>query len=89
MLRRGFQALRLGTAVVLRRDFQALRLGTALVAMISLASEVWTLLSDDLSSVIFWTIYTPNNPLSLFKPMIQASLLCLESQKGDFTQGAG
>jgi len=47
------KALRLGTAVMLRRGFQALYLGTALVAMISLAPGIWTLLSDDLSSVIF------------------------------------
>ena len=40
-------------AVMLRRGFQALRLGTALMAIISLAFRVWTLLSDDLSSVIF------------------------------------
>ena len=45
--------LRLGTATMLRRGFQALRLRTALVAMISFASGVRILLSDDLSSVIF------------------------------------
>ena len=45
--------MRLGTTVMLRRGFQALRLGTALVAMISLTPGVWSLLSDDLSSVIF------------------------------------
>ena len=40
-------------AVMLRRGFQPSRLGDALVVMISLASGVWTLLFDDLSSVIF------------------------------------
>ena len=39
--------------VMLRRGFQPSCLGDALVVMIRLASEVWTLLSDDLSSVIF------------------------------------
>ena len=38
---------------MLRRGFRALRLGIAWMALISLASEVWTLLSDDLFSVIF------------------------------------
>jgi len=38
---------------MLRRGFQLSRLGTELVAVISLTSKVWTLLSDDLSSVIF------------------------------------
>ena len=38
---------------MLRRGFQPSRLGAALVVMISLASGVWTLLSDDLFSVIF------------------------------------
>jgi len=38
---------------MLRRGFQLSRLGAALVAMISLASGVWILLFDDLSSVIF------------------------------------
>ena len=41
------------TAVRLRRGFRPLRLGAVLVAMISPASAVWTLLFDDLSSVIF------------------------------------
>ena len=39
--------------VMLRREFQPSRLGAVLVAMISLASGVWILLFDDLSSVIF------------------------------------
>ena len=39
--------------VMLRRGFQSSRLGAMLVAMISLASGVWTLLFDDSSSVIF------------------------------------
>ena len=38
---------------MLRRGFQPSRLGVALVVMINLASEVWILLLDDLSSVIF------------------------------------
>ena len=40
-------------AVMLIRGFQPLHLGAALVAMFSLASEVWTLLFDDSSSMIF------------------------------------
>ena len=56
-LRRDFQALCLGTAVMLRLDFQAPRLATALVAMISLALGVWTLLSDDLSSVFLDSLH--------------------------------
>jgi len=67
MLRRGFQAPRLGTAVMLRRDFQALRLGTALVAIISLAPEIWILLSDDLSSVIYGQSTTGRHSIS-FSP---------------------
>ena len=68
MLRRDFQALCLGTAIMLRRDFQALRLGTALVAMISLASGVLeTLLSDDLSSVIFGQSTEPPSKFSIFR----------------------
>ena len=39
--------------VMLRRGFQPSCLGAPLVAIISLASGVWTLLSDDLSSVFF------------------------------------
>ena len=39
--------------VILRRRFHSSLLGAALVAMISLASGVWTLISDDLSLVIF------------------------------------
>ena len=38
---------------MLRRVFRPSRLGVAVVAMISSASGVWTLRSDDLSSVIF------------------------------------
>ena len=58
-LRRRLQALRLSIEVVLRCGLQALRLGITLVALINvaslinLASEAWTLLSNDLSSVIF------------------------------------
>ena len=40
-------------AVMSRREFQPSRLGAALMAMTSLASGVWILLFDDLSSVIF------------------------------------
>ena len=40
-------------AVMLRHGFQPSRLGVALVVMINLASRVWILLLDDLSSVIF------------------------------------
>ena len=40
-------------AVVLRHGLQTLRLGFARVALIRLASEAWTLLSDDLSLVFF------------------------------------
>ena len=39
--------------MVLRCGLRALRFAFALVALISLASETWTLLSDDLPSVIF------------------------------------
>ena len=53
MLRRGFRPSRLGAAVMVRRRFRLSHLGTAMMAMISLASRVWTLLFDDLSSVIF------------------------------------
>jgi len=53
VLRRGPWALRLGIAVVLRRRLRTLCLGFAWVALISFASEARTLLSDDLSSVIF------------------------------------
>jgi len=38
--------------MVLRRELQALHFAFARVALISLAAETWTLLSDDLSSVI-------------------------------------
>ena len=41
------------SAVRLRRGFRPLLLGAVVVPMISPASEVWTLLFDDLSSVIF------------------------------------
>jgi len=40
-------------AVILRHGFQSSHLDAMLVAMISLASGFWTLLFDDLSSVIF------------------------------------
>ena len=47
VLRRELLFLRLNITVVLRREFRALRFGSARVALISLASEAWTLLSDD------------------------------------------
>jgi len=53
MLRRAFMLRILVIVMILRRGFQPSRLGAALVAMISLASGVWTMLFDDLSSVIF------------------------------------
>ena len=53
VLTRGLWFLRLGIAVGLRCGLRALHLGSARVALISLASEAWTLLSYDLSSVIF------------------------------------
>ena len=80
-MRRGFWTLRLCTAVTLRRGFQpsrlgpcsdvetrvsTLRLGAALVAMISLASGVWILLLDDLSSVIFRQPTEPPPKFSIF-----------------------
>ena len=40
-------------AVMLSCEIRPSRFSVALVAMINLASGVWTLLSDDLSSVIF------------------------------------
>ena len=54
MVRRGFRPSRLGAAVMVRRGFPHSRLSVAMMAMISLspASGVWTLLFDDLSSVI-------------------------------------
>jgi len=51
-LRSGFRALHFYFAMTQSRDFQASRLEIASMIFISLASEVWTLLSDDLSSVI-------------------------------------
>ena len=53
MLRRGFHAPRLGPCSDVERGFQLSRLGALLMTMISLASGVWILLFDDLSSVIF------------------------------------
>jgi len=53
VLRRGLWALRLGIAMVLRRGLRGLRFAFVRVTLISLASETWTMLSDDLSSVIF------------------------------------
>ena len=53
MLRHGPRALHLGTAVMFEMRSWTPRLDTTSVALIVLASEVWTLLSDDLSSVIF------------------------------------
>ena len=53
MLRCGFRPSRLGAVVMLRRGFRPSRLGAAVMGMISSASEVWTLLFDDLSSLIF------------------------------------
>jgi len=52
-LGRELRPSRLGIVLMLRRGLQALRLGITCVVMISLASEVYTLFSDDLSSVIF------------------------------------
>jgi len=53
VLRRGLWALLLDITVVLRRGLWALRFAFAQVALISLPSEAWTMLSDDLSIVIF------------------------------------
>ena len=53
VLRRGLLFLCLGIVVMLRCGLRVLRLGSASVASISLKPEAWTLLSDDLSSVIF------------------------------------
>jgi len=53
ILTRGPRALRFGITVMLKRRLRAPHLGTASMAVIILASEVWCLLSDDLSSVIF------------------------------------
>ena len=53
VLRCEFWFLCLGIAVVSRYGLRALRLGSARVALISLASKAWTLLSDDSSPVIF------------------------------------
>ena len=41
------------TAVMLRHGFRLSRLGAAVMTMISPTSGVWTLISNDLSSVIF------------------------------------
>ena len=46
-------------AVMLRREFQPSRFGAALVAMINLASGVWILLLDDLSSMILDSLQNP------------------------------
>jgi len=54
-------------AVMLRRGFQSSRLGATLVVMISLASGVWTLLFDDLSSVIFRQPTEPPTKFSIFR----------------------
>ena len=53
MLRCGLRTPRFGTIVMLRCGLRTPRLDDASMALIILASEVWTLLSDDLSSVIF------------------------------------
>ena len=55
------------TAVMLRRGFRPLRLGAVVVAMISPASGVWTLLFDDLSSVIFRQPTEPPPKFSIFR----------------------
>ena len=55
---------------MLRRGFRPPRLGAEVVAMISLASGVWTLLSDDLSSVIIG---------QSIKTSIYCSLSCIRS----------
>ena len=52
-LGRGLQPSRLGTVLMLRRGLHALRLRITQMAMISLSSGIYTLFSDDLSSVIF------------------------------------
>ena len=59
--------LRLGTTITLRRGFQPSCLGAALVAMINLASGVWILLFDDLSSVIFRQPTEPPPKFSIFR----------------------
>ena len=53
VLRRGLRALCLGIGGMLGRRLWALHLGISQVALISLTSKASTLLSDDLSSVIF------------------------------------
>jgi len=53
MLRRELWALCRGIGVMMGRMLRALRLGIAWIVLISLTSEVWTLLSDDLSLEIF------------------------------------
>ena len=55
------------TAVMLRRGFQPSRLGAAVMIMISPVSGVWTLLSDDLSSVIFRQSTEPPPKFSIFR----------------------
>jgi len=53
VLRCGLRALRLSITVMQGCKLRALHLGVAWMALISLSSEVWILLSDDLSSIIF------------------------------------
>jgi len=58
------RALHLGITVMQGHRLRALRLDITRMALISLASELWTLLSDDLSSVIF---RQSQNPLQNFQ----------------------
>ena len=60
VLRRGLWTLRLSITMVLRRGLRALHFAFERVALISLGSETWTLLSDDLSLVIFRQSINPN-----------------------------
>ena len=83
MLRRGFHAPRLSPCSdVETRGFQPSRLGAALVAMISLASGVWILLLDDLSSVIFRRLQSPR-VVTFFS--LYSSLLCRGDCEGDLS----
>jgi len=74
-MRREFQALRLGTVIILRCDFRAQHLGprsdvetqVSTLAMTSFASEVWILLFNDLSSVIFRQFTEPPPKFSIFR----------------------
>ena len=66
MLRCGFRALRLGITVKLGTRLRASRFDFARVVLISLASGVYVLLSDDLSSVILDSLqYSHDGRLSI------------------------